>query len=194
MKIKQQTDIKAFLVETFGEARGNALLKQQKEALRALIEKEQSKSKSQKNTLTQRIFPCIALYRVLLGSGLSQAEAYSTMQKYMQEKVAARQHASMVKMERVPGFYALYSMIFRRVMTTSDLWESTQSHDRNSFDITIRKCLWHTACTENGCPELCRLFCDVDDTSYGGLTKIGFSRTQTLGYGGACCDFHFFRK
>ena len=47
---------------------------------------------------------------------------------------------------------------------------------------------------ENGCPELCPLFCDVDDVNYGGLRKMGFSRTKTLGYGGDCCDFHFYRK
>jgi hypothetical protein len=41
---------------------------------------------------------------------------------------------------------------------------------------------------ENGCPELCHLFCDVDDVTYGGLNKIGFSRTKTLGYGGDCCE------
>lgn len=41
---------------------------------------------------------------------------------------------------------------------------------------------------------LCRLFCDVDDVTYGGLKKLGFSRTRTLGYGEACCDFHFFKK
>ena len=29
---------------------------------------------------------------------------------------------------------------------------------------------------------------------YGGLKKLGFTRTQTLGTGGTCCDFHFFRK
>ncbi len=33
-----------------------------------------------------------------------------------------------------------------------------------------------------------------DDVTYGGLKKIGFTRTKTLGYGGNCCDFHFFRK
>lgn len=58
----------------------------------------------------------------------------------------------------------------------------------------MKKCLWHTACVENGYPELCPLFCDVDNVTYGGLKKLGFSRTQTLGYGGDCCDFHFFRK
>lgn len=24
--------------------------------------------------------------------------------------------------------------------------------------------------------------------------KIGFTRTETLGYGGDCCDFHLFKK
>lgn len=30
----------------------------------------------------------------------------------------------------------------------------------------LKSCLWHTACVENGCAELCRLFCDVDDVTY----------------------------
>ncbi len=39
-----------------------------------------------------------------------------------------------------------------------------------------------------------RLFCDVDNVTYGECRKIGFARTQTLGWGGCCCDFHFFRR
>lgn len=79
-------------------------------------------------------------------------------------------------------------------MRKTDLQESTQTHSKDYFDVTITNCLWHTAWVENGCAELCRLFCDVDDVSYGGLRKMGFSRTKTLGYGGDCCDFHFFKK
>lgn len=97
-------------------------------------------------------------------------------------------------MELVSGFYNIYSKIFLKIMRKTDLQESTQKHDKNSFDVTITKCLWHTACVENQCPELCKLFCDVDDVTYGGLKKIGFSRTKTLGYGGDCCDFHLFKK
>ena len=108
--------------------------------------------------------------------------------------VAAEKHSSTAKMEAIPGFYFLYSRIFLKIVRTTDLWESTQRHDKNSFDVTMKKCLWHTACVENGCPELCPLFCDVDNVTYGGLKKLGFSRTKTLGYGGDCCDFHFFRK
>ena len=112
----------------------------------------------------------------------------------MLEIVAAKKHSSTAKMEIVPGFYAIYSKVFLKIMQTTDLQESVQEHGKDHFNVTITKCLWHTACVENGCEELCRLFCDVDDVTYGGLKKIGFTRTETLGYGGDCCDFHMFRK
>ena len=69
-----------------------------------------------------------------------------------------------------------------------------QKHNKKSFDVTMKKCLWHTACVENDCAELCHLFCDVDNVTYGELKKICFKRTKTLGYDGDCCDFHFYKK
>lgn len=194
MKIKQQKQIRSFLVEAFGNDRGDVLFGAQDKMLGALIANTKNKSESQMKTLTQTILPRIALYKALLGDGIPEADAYAYVQKYMLEKVAVKKHKSTAGMEIVPGFYALYSKIFLRIMRKTDLQESTQSHDQKSFDVTITKCLWHTACVENGCAELCRLFCAVDDVTYGGLRKIGFTRTQTLGNGGDCCDFHFFRK
>ena len=73
------------------------------------------------------------------------------MRKYMMDKVAAKKHSSTAKMELVPGFYAIYSRVFLKIMRTTDLQESTQKAGKNYFDITITKCLWHTACVENGC-------------------------------------------
>ena len=88
----------------------------------------------------------------------------------------------------------VYSNIFLRVVRRTNLWDIEQAHGKDYFDVTMKKCLWHTACLENGCEKLCSLFCDVDNVTYGGLKKLDFSRTKTLGYGGDCCDFHFFRK
>lgn len=126
--------------------------------------------------------------------GFLENEVYTYMRKYMLDKVAAKKHASTARMELVPGFYKIYSSIFLKIMSTTDLQESVQEHGKDYYDVTIKKCFWHTACVENGCPQLCRLFCDVDDVTYGGLKKIGFTRTKTLGYGGDCCDFHFYKK
>lgn len=123
-----------------------------------------------------------------------EEESYNYIRKYMLNKIASKKHASMQKMEVVPGFYSIYSKIFLKIMKKTDLQANEQRCGKNYFDVNIKKCLWHTACVENGCAKLCHLFCDVDDITYGGLKKIGFTRTKTLGYGGDCCDFHFYKK
>jgi hypothetical protein len=194
MKIKQQKQIKAFLAESFGNDRGGKLFEMQDKALGEIIGNTKGKTENQMETLIQTILPRIALYKSFIAVGLSDDDVYKYMRKYMLEIVAAKKHSSTVKMEIVPGFYAIYSRVFLKIMRTNDLQESVQEHGKDYFNVTITKCLWHTACVENGCEELCRLFCDVDDVTYGGLKKIGFTRTKTLGYGGDCCDFHMFRK
>lgn len=194
MNIKQQKQIRAFLTEEFGDEKGGALFDRQERMLNALIEGTETKSENQMKTMVQTLLPRIALYKTMMAGGLSQEDAYGYMRQYMMDRIAAKKHASTAKMEIIPGFYAIYSRIFLKFMRTTDLQESVQKHGGDHFDVTITKCLWHTACVENGCGELCRLFCDVDDVTYGGLRKIGFTRTETLGYGGDCCDFHFFKK
>jgi len=85
------------------------------------------------------------------------------MKRYMLDKVAAKKHSSTAKMESIPGFCSIYSRIFLKIMRTTDLQESTQKRSRDYFYVTVKKRLWHTACAESGCEELCRLFCNVDD-------------------------------
>ncbi len=193
MKIKQQKQIKTFLSEEFGKERGDELTAKQEVKLAEIIENTKNKTENQMKTLVQIILPRIALYKVLC-EDVAQDEAERYLRKYMIEKVAAKKHASMARMEIVPGFYKIYSKVFLKIIRTTDLQESTQKCGKDYYDVTITRCLWHTACVENGCENLCRLFCDVDDVTYGGLRKIGFTRTKTLGYGGDCCDFHFFKK
>lgn len=194
MSIKQQKQVQAYLIEEFGKDKGSILFDRQEETLNSLIENTKGKSKNQKKTLIQTILPRIALYKVLLKGDFSQEEAYQYMRKYMIDRVAKKKHSSTAKMEVVPAFYSIYSSVFLNIMRTTDLQKSTQKHGKDYFDVTITECLWHTACVEHHCAELCRLFCDVDEVTYGGLKKIGFTRTKTLGYGGDCCDFHFFKK
>lgn len=194
MNIKQQKQISEFLNKEFGTEKGKELLNKQEIILDEIIKNIKDKSDNQKQTLIQTILPRIALYKAILQDDLLGKNVYEYMRKYMIDKVAKQKHLSMIKMERVPGFYFLYSNIFLRVVRKTDLWKSEQKHGKNYFDVTMKKCLWHTACVENNCEKLCPLFCDVDDVTYGGLKKIGFTRTKTLGYGGDCCDFHFYKK
>ena len=194
MNIKQQKQIKAFLILEIGAEKGEAVFNKQETILKEIIENTKNKSDNQMKTLTQTILPRIALYKALLAEGFDEEEKNNHMRRYMMDIVAKQKHASTAKMESIPGFYFLYSKIFLKVVRKTDLWESEQAHGKDYFDVTMKKCLWHTACIENNCEELCRLFCDVDNVTYGGLKKLGFSRTKTLGYGGDCCDFHFYKK
>jgi hypothetical protein len=194
MKIKQQKQIKAFLLNELGPKAGGKVFALQENQLSAITDSTKGKTENQIKTLVQTILPRIALYKALTESGFTADEVNTHMRRYMLDVVATKKHASTAKMERIPGFYAIYSRVFLKIMRTTDLQQSTQRLGENYYDITITRCLWHTACEENNCPELCPLFCDVDDVTYGGLKKLGFTRTQTLGYGGSCCDFHFYKK
>lgn len=161
MKVKRQEQIMAFLIEEFGQDRGSALFDTQEQLFHTLIESKntENKSKSQQKTLIQTILPCVALYKTLLQEGFSEEETSAYLQKYMFTIVGANMHSSMAKMERIPGFFFLYSSIFRKVMRSSDLHESTQDHTSASFDVTITKCLWHTAAlrtTARSCATLLR--------------------------------------
>ena len=193
MGIKQQRDIERFLAGHLEDASAAELFARQSELLGQLVASTHGKSPSQMQELEQTILPRVALYKALMEGSLPHGRAEALMRAYMMDVVAAEKHAATAKMQAVPGFFGIYKRVFLHVMGTSDLWVSTQTHGRDFFDASITKCLWHDACVENGCPELCPMFCDVDDVNYGGLAKMGFSRTKTLGYGGDCCDFHFFR-
>jgi hypothetical protein len=192
MKPKQQSKIKNFLKEKYGSQKGMQYFEEQEKELVSALEKFSGKSKSQIKTLKNTILPRIALYKVL--KKYEADTALSVMREYMMDVVGGSKHALTAKLEKIPAFFYIYRSIFLKIMRTTELQDSTQESGKDCYSITITRCLWHDACIECGCPELCRLFCDVDDVTYGGLQKIGFSRTKTLGYGGDCCDFYFYKK
>lgn len=63
-----------------------------------------------------------------------------------------------------------------------------------AYQYNITKCLWYDACVENDCPELCKIFCDVDNVIYGSMQKVKFVRKGTLGTGSECCDFCYLNR
>lgn len=77
MKIKQQKQIKKFLVEEFGTNKGNTIFSKQEEILNEIIKNIKGKSKNQQKTLIQTILPRIALYKAMLKSDLENDEIYA---------------------------------------------------------------------------------------------------------------------
>ncbi len=190
----QQKQIEKWLVKTIGSEKGRRVFSAQKRIFEECTSKLSGKTANQMKTLTGTILPRIALYKAFQDDAELCGDAFELTRKYMIGVVGRQKHTSTAFLEKFPGFYNIYSRTFLKIMRTTDLQISTQKEGRDYYDITITNCLWHNACVEFDCPELCRAFCEVDDITYGGLKKLGFTRTQTLGTGGTCCDFHFFRK
>lgn len=188
--MKQQKLIQKFIKD---ESLDQKIFLLQNEILVDIIKNTKDKTPNQIKTLNNTILPRIALYKAL-NELYCQDESYSIVKKYMYEVIGKNKNKSMKMMEKFPCFYFLYSKIFIHIMKATDLQKSNTEYNKKYYNIKITKCLWHDACVENGCPELCRLFCDVDNITYDGLKKIGFSRTKTLGYGNDECDLHFYKK
>lgn len=139
MKIKQQNQIKKFLIEELGKDEGNTLFDKEAEILEILIKNTKNKTDNQMKTLVPTILPRIALYKSLSQENFSEEDTYNYMRKYMLDWVAAKKHSSTAKMELVPGFYHIYSKIFLKIMRITDLQVSEQKSGRDYYDVTIGK-------------------------------------------------------
>lgn len=115
MKIKQQKQIKGYLVRKFGEEKGTELFSNEEKILNVLIKNTHNKTENQMNTLITIILPRIALYKTLLKADLSNEDVHNYMQNYMINEVAEKKHSSTAKMELVPFFIRFTAVYFLRL-------------------------------------------------------------------------------
>ncbi len=182
--------MKGFMAVRFGNKQGAALFLQQKNRLSRLLDNMAPKSKSQLKTLKKFILPYIALYQVLIENLNDINNAQKILDEYIiykSNQLSRFYHIA----ELLPFFFSIFRIVTVNTMK-ADSWNST--FDRNDscvIQFTVTKCLWYDTCKDLGCPEICELFCNGDDTRFGSMKKITFKRSKTLGKGGDCCDFHF---
>lgn len=162
-----------------------------REQAASFLASSQETSPSRRALMQSTILPRVAVYTVLKRRGL---DAEKLMEKYVREVQGPASHDRYAGLEWVPRFFSVFRWAFQKTTSSSDAWVSTFEEQPEEFDLTIHQCLWHDTCVSCGCPEVCRFFCECDNYAFGDLKKVGFRRTQTLGTGGDCCDFHFYKK
>lgn len=183
------------LVDRFGEEQGTALrdaAQVKYDQLKPLAEHE---SPGRKSNLVNGIYPFVAIYRTLLEGGLTQDEAMEHMFAIMETRTRQGMRKTYEKMGKLPFFYTLFRFMFTKGLG-GDSWDvEWKSNTGKCFAYDITRCLWHDACTELGCPELCRIFCRNDELNFNDVSRhLYFERTKTLGNGDDCCDFRFYPK
>jgi len=179
------------LNKTFDSSTAESVLRTAKNQHAQWMIMTKETSRSRLKMIREGILPRVAVYGALKERGLLADEF---MDRYVREVAGPMMHGMYAKAEKIPGFWTLFTGVFKRVTDKSDYWICESRKDGDRFYLDIHKCLWHDTCSEVGYPECCRFFCECDNYTYGGLKKIGFSRTQTLGTGGEKCDFVMYRK
>ncbi len=181
-----------FLIEKFGKAKADHIFAKQQIRLEELLAKTVGKTKNQMKTLRETIMPRIALYQILQEEGITKEAAYDIVKTYMVDVVSAKMVKKFKKFDKIPFVYYLLKQNIKNNLLKNDNWQATLvSEDKDGFAMDVHKCIWYDATVENGCPELCRAFCECDDILFDAFSKVDFYREGSLGMQASKCDFKF---
>ena len=161
--------------------------------LERLWEKYDDVPQEQRMHTHNEIFPRIAIYRAL------KNELPDSAMEIMDAAVkkAGTKVGNMIgALTRIPGMPKVFVRIMAYMLKKMFGPEAgfTQQYyqtDKNELKFDVTVCPYCKYCELCDCVELTHTFCDSDVYCYGNLPGVLFERTQTLGTGGSCCDFHF---
>lgn len=178
------------LAKEYGAEKAKYIRQSAGNELDGIISRFPDMSEGERQHTDKFIFPRIALYRVL------QAEAGDKALKYIEDTVTIQGKrmgkllkgiSSLPAMEWV--FLKIFSSMAESMFGESGGFRQTFYDSPKGivkFDIT--DCIYCRYCRLCGCPELIHSFCITDNYCFGSLSKIKFTRTETLETGNKC-DF-----
>ena len=137
------------------------------------------------------ILPRVAMHRALMRYVPQDAVAL------MDETVAraGRQMSGMLgAIVRLPGmrsgFLRIFAWMARRMFGESvGFGQVMHRADGQAVRFDITACPYCRWCEKLGCTDIVHTFCDSDAYCFGSLPGLDFTRRETLGGGGAKCDF-----
>lgn len=161
---------------------------------REILNENAGEPKAVKMHTVDRIYPGIAMFDALTGSGIARDEAAQFLNEYYRWR--STKMAKYVKtLAAFPGIYKRLPSIFAS-MTKKMFGEAAgfkaKFYDtpKNVMKFDMLVCPYYEKCREYGCPEIVAGYCESDDVCYADMhPKLKWGRTKTIGKGGDCCDF-----
>jgi hypothetical protein len=144
--------------------------------------------------LAHNILPGLALYQVLCEALEDRQAALARWDELVGAAEGSPAQAAARLLDRVPGSFVLFRAATRALMQAgfpADGWsyQWVEDSDRR-IALNIERCFYLRVLTFYGAPELTEHFCRLDDVVAEKLPpSIRWTRTTTLGRGGAACDF-----
>ena len=185
--------IKKLLLRHFGNEDGEEIFQKAEAAYEKLLPLAAGESEGRKKNLVEGIYPFAAVYEVLLQKGMAREEAMEHMFAVMKIRTMEGNRKFYHTLGKLPFFFSLFRKMFSTGLK-GDSWKvEWVENSKDAFVYNIETCLWHDACRDLGYPELCQIFCRNDEINFTDVSShLYFERSQALGYGGSCCDFHFY--
>ena len=161
------------------------------ERLDKMYEEHKDLSKGESKHADLFIFPAAAIYLAM--KEVDPDMAYDVMKKTMAER-SGEMGRKIAKFCRIPGFkrffLGMWGPVSRNMFGEAMGFKNVfYPKEKGCFRMDITQCPYNKYLTEQGCPEINPLFCENDVHAYGHLPGLKFTRTQTIGTGGECCDF-----
>ena len=184
------------LSQKLGEENACQILTQAEQRLKE-IENENRKLSQSVRFHTNGIFPRIALYQTIQ-KWMPKEQALEVIQDQIWAACVktGKKFSAITKHRYLRGpFLRVFALMTQKLFGASAGFQLSfiaRSGRELRFDIT--RCPYNDFFTRYGCPELTCVSCKADEYSYGSLPGIVFARTETLGCGGKCCDFHIYKE
>ena len=177
-----------------GETKANAVWNRSAEILSEITNKYPPFSKDE-YVHTKGIFNASALYLSLKEAVPDKALDLMETGMASYAKETAKTYQRMVK---IPFGRTIFLKGFAkgaRTMfgETAGFKQKFYHADGKDLRFDVLGCPYVRYTTELGCPEIAHIFCNNDIYAYEFLKGIVFERSETLGTGGARCDFHLYK-
>ncbi|MCM1126480.1 MAG: L-2-amino-thiazoline-4-carboxylic acid hydrolase [Lachnospiraceae bacterium] len=180
----------------FPESESGILWKTAEKEFQNLLKENPEQPKAVARHTHISIFPAIAVYKTIAANYPDKAMQILENGAAAVSKQAGRKYAKLLKF---PGMKMIFLKVFSKGVKKGFGPEAGFAHEfitasSKALAFNVNKCPYQYYCEKYGCPEIVHIFCKNDEYAYGNLPYIRFTRTQTLGTGGSCCDFHFIKK
>lgn len=178
------------LINKVGKEKASKLFATAGRELDSIMEAFPNVPKGERNHTDKYIFPRAALYRVLKNElGADAMKMIDEAVNVQGEKVGKmlKKLTSLPLMEK--AFLKIFSLMAKNMFGEKNGFSQRSypaQKGRVKFDIL--DCTYCRYCRELNCPELIHTFCQTDFYCFGNLSKITFTREQTLEHGEKC-DF-----
>lgn len=184
--------LKKDLYKQYSRQQVDMIWKEANEQLTLLLTQHQEMSDVEKVHTHENIFPRMAMYRALQKS--FPTEAMNIIEQTV-KKNTTLVGKILHFLTAIPFMKTVFMKVFAKMTIekfgqTAGFKQNLYIANNDELKFDILDCPYCRYCEKCQCKELTHTFCDSDLYCYGNLSGISFTRSQTLGTGGNCCDFH----